>query len=75
MTPLDRQRLHRGAAHLHTLGPRAVAEFLAEMAQRIGGAPCILDQLAEYERRMNPDFIRVAGAHRFPPRPLRAVPR
>lgn len=75
MTPLDRQRLHRGAQHLHTLGPRAVAELLAEVAQRIGGAPCILDQLAQYERRLTPAMVRTAGADRFPRRPLHEVPR
>ena len=75
MTPLDRLRLQRGAAHLHALGPRAVAELLAEVAQSIGGTPSILDRLQEYERRLSPAMVSVAGGDRFPPRPVRAVPR
>lgn len=75
MTPLDRLRLHRGAEHLHTLGPRAVAELLAEVADAIGGAPCILRALAEYERRLTPAMLSAAGAGRPLPRPMRAVSR
>ena len=75
MTSLDRMRLQRGAEHLHSLGARATAELLAEIGARIGGMPCILGLLAEYERRLTPAMIRAAGADRFPPRPLREVPR
>ena len=74
MTSLDRQRLDRGAAHLHGLGPRAVAEALATLAARIGGAPAMLTVLAEYEA-LTPGMVRAAGADRLLPRPLRQVAR
>lgn len=45
--PLDQARLHRGAEHLHGLGPRAIAEFLAELGSRIGGTPACLSLLSE----------------------------
>lgn len=71
MPPLDRLRLQRGAAQLHALGPRAVAELLAELARDIG-APFILDRLAAYGR-LTPGMMAAAGANHAPPRPMRAV--
>jgi hypothetical protein len=75
LDPLDRLRLQRGAEHLHSLGARAQAEFLAEIGDRIGGLPCILGLLGEYQQRLSPKMLRAVGAHRFPPRSLRVVPR
>jgi hypothetical protein len=73
--PLTQLHLQRGAEHLHRLGPRATGEFIAEVGHRIPGTmPCILQVLGEY-RRLTPEMLRAAGGHRFPPRPLRAVPR
>ena len=69
---LDTLRLQRGATHLHNLGPRATAEFLASVADRIGGWPAILAALNDYER-VSPGMVRAAGGDRFPPRPLRRV--
>ena len=68
-------RLQRGCEHLHRLGPRVTAELLAEVDHRIGGMSCILGLLTEYEQRLSPRSLRLAGGDRFPPRPLRAVPR
>jgi len=73
MTSLARLRLDRGAAHLHGLGPRAVAEALATLAARIGGTPALLAVLAEYERLI-PGQVRAASGDRFPTRPLRLAP-
>lgn len=70
--PLDRLRLERGAEHLHALGARTQAEFLAELAQRIGGMPACLALLAEYEN-LSTRALRAAGGDRFPGRPLRTV--
>jgi dihydroxyacid dehydratase/phosphogluconate dehydratase len=70
---LDRLRLQRGVEHLHRLGPRATAEYLAEVARQIGGLPAMLGTLAEYERRLSPDLLRVVGGDRFPRRPLRVM--
>lgn len=72
--PLDGLRVQRGAEHLHRLGARATAEFLTELANRIGGMPAVIGLLNEYGR-LNPGMVRAAGADRFPARPLRAVPR
>ncbi len=71
--PLDVLRLQRGSEHLHALGPRATAEALAEIAERIGGMPAILGLLEEYRRRLTPAMVRAVQADRFPPRPLREV--
>lgn len=70
MNRLDRMRLDRGAAHLHALGERAVAELLAEVAGSIGGVPCILTLLAAYERMPAATFRRIGAdrIHRPPPR-------
>jgi hypothetical protein len=51
MNQIDRLRIERGAYSLHRLGPAATAELLAEVANRIGGLPCIFSCLAECEQR------------------------
>ena len=71
---IGRMRLQRGAEHLHDLGPRALAEFLAEIAATIDGRPAIMGMLAKYRRRLTPAMIRVAGGDCFPRRPLREAP-
>jgi hypothetical protein len=73
--PLDQLRLQRGVEHLHQLGPRVMAELLAELANQIGGLPATLTLLAEYERRLTPALLRLTGGDRFPARRLRMVPR
>jgi hypothetical protein len=75
LDPLDCLRLQRGAEHLHRLGARATAELLAEVADRIGGLPCILGLLSEYQQRLSPQMLRAVGADRLPARPLCVVPR
>jgi hypothetical protein len=74
LDPFTALRLQRGAEHLHRLGPRATAEFLAEIAAQIGGMPAVLGLLVEYERRLSPEALRLVGGDRFPPRPLRVAP-
>jgi hypothetical protein len=74
MSNLERLRLDNGAEHLHRLGARATAEFLAELAATIGGQPAILRLLAEYQNRLSPKLLRAAGGDRFPPRRPRVVP-
>jgi hypothetical protein len=63
--PLDRLQLTRGAEHLHRLGARPTAEFLAELGNRIGGLPAIFALLVEYEQHLD------GGDRR---RPLHVVP-
>ncbi len=72
---LSHLRFQRGAEHLHDLGPRAIAEYLTEVAAIIGGFPAMLATLEEYQRRLNPDMLRAAGGDRFPPRMLAEAPR
>lgn len=72
--PFAALRLQRGVEHLAQLGPRAIAEFLVELAGQIGGLPATLALLAEYERRLTPAMLRLTGGDRFPTRRLRAVP-
>jgi hypothetical protein len=67
---LRRQQLAR---HLHQLGGRATAEFIAEMAERFG--PYVDDRLAAYVRRLNPEILRAAGGDGFPRAPIRVVGR
>jgi hypothetical protein len=75
LDPFVRLRLQRGVEHLHALGPRACAEFLVDVDQQIGGLPAIMRLLAEYQERMSPELLLALGGDRFPPRPLRVVPR
>ena len=57
-------RFFRDIEHLHSLGPRAVAEFLAEIANENGCATAISGGLAEY-RRITAAMIAAAGAGRM----------
>ena len=66
MTPQDQQRLCRGAAHLHRLGPRAVSDMLATLDARIGGGPALLAVLAEFEQLL-PGQVRAADNGRSSP--------
>lgn len=75
LDPLARLRLQRDVERLHSLGPRATAEFLAEVGRRIGGMPCILGLLCEYQQQLSPSTLRAVGADRFPARPMHGVPR
>ena len=57
MTSIDimaRSRIQRGVHHLHNLGPKATSEFLADVANRIGGLPAIVGLLEEYQQRALP---------------------
>ena len=74
MDTFTMMRLHRDAAYLHSLGPRAVAGFVHDLAQRIGGMPAALALLAEYRQRITPQMLRATGGDRFPPH-LHVVPR
>lgn len=74
LDPLDQLVLQRRVEHLHRCGARATAEAFAEIGRRIGGMPCILGVLGEYEQRLTPRMIRLAGGDRFQRRSLRVVP-
>lgn len=65
-------RIERGAAHLHRLGPRAVAECLIEVGG--GDMAALLECLGRFQQ-LDPDMLRLVGGDRFPRRPLLRVPR
>jgi len=73
MQPIDALRLQRGVEHLHKRGPREMAQFLTELAGRIGGMPAALALLNEYEQRPTPALLRTAIARRAPRRTMREV--
>lgn len=73
LSPIIEVRLQRSIEHLHRLGARAVAELVLALADRTGALDEALNLLAEYQR-LTPAQVRVAGGHRFPPRPLRLAP-
>jgi hypothetical protein len=73
MAGADALRLQRGAEHLYALGPRAVAEMLAELARDrcdLAGTLALLDL---WRDGLTPEMLRAAGGDRFAPRPLRVV--
>jgi hypothetical protein len=72
LDPLDQIRHQRRVEHLYRLGPRAIAEFLLELAGKIGGLPATTGLLIEYER-VSPRMVRAVGGDVFTPRPLRLV--
>ncbi|MCK8786747.1 hypothetical protein M0638_20455 [Roseomonas sp. NAR14] len=59
-------RLRRGAELICRLGPRAVAELLAELGERYGITTEVVDRLGVYAR-LDPAVLRAAGGDRFPP--------
>jgi hypothetical protein len=61
VAPSDLLRLRSGIEHLLRLGPRAVAEFVLELAD----AQTALQLLAKYST-ITPQMIVVAGGDRFP---------
>lgn len=69
----DVLRLQRGAEHLCALGPRAVAELLAELARDPGDLAHTLALLDRWREGLSPELLRAAGGDRFAPRPLRVV--
>jgi hypothetical protein len=64
---LTRLRLQRGAQHLHSLGPSAVAGFIEDLSARIGGLPAAVGLLAEYETKPAPASTRAAQRDRASP--------
>jgi hypothetical protein len=67
-------RLHHAFRHIHTLGPRPTAYFLAETLDSVGADPAVLDAALTWQRRLDPDIVEAVGGADFPPLPLRVVP-
>lgn len=64
----------RAVEQLHGLGPRAVGELIADIAQHEECVATVLDLLFKYGR-LTPDMVRTAGGAAMPPNPLHSVAR
>jgi hypothetical protein len=73
LDPHDRFRIERGSEHLHRLGARAVAEFLAEGIADDDDTLSLLDRLQRYQQ-LDLALLRAVGGDQFAPR-LTVVPR
>ena len=71
---LDALRFQRGAEHVHTLGPRAIAELLAQVAREGRDLPGTLDLLDNWRAGLSPEMVRAAAGDCFPRRMLLQVP-
>jgi len=65
-------RWERLIERVHSLGPRPLAELLAEIAAVTGQHVRVVDLVEEYSR-LDPEIVRAVGADRFPPMPLEVV--
>ncbi len=62
----------RQVERVHNLGPRPLAELLAEIAIATGESDLIADRVEAYSR-LDPAVLRAIGGDRFPPMPLEVV--
>ncbi len=69
---LAEPRLERMIEHVHALGPRPLAEMLAEIARSTGQPDLVVDLVEKYAR-LDPEIVHALGADRFPPVPLEVV--
>ena len=65
-------RFHRQVERLHSLGPRAVGEMLAEIAEQRGIRTFIDRRLAAYAA-LDPEVVRELDGGEFPRPPLYPV--
>ena len=70
--PLAGPRFERQVERLHNLGPRPLAEILAEIAAVTGRPDIVADRLQAYAQ-LDPEILRAVGADRFPPMALEVV--
>ncbi len=68
----QRAPIERLVAHLHRLGPRALAEFLDALSVAHGIGPAIVRQLEQYHRLDRLTLAALRG-DRFAPAPTRRV--
>ena len=64
----DRPRHERMVERVHSLGPRPLAELLAEIAAVTGQHVRVVDLVEEYAA-LDPAVLRAVGADHFPPMP------
>ena len=67
-------RFRHRVQHLHRLGPRVTAEFLAELgAER--SIQTVIDQKLGTYAELDPETLGAAGGDQFPPAPIHGVER
>ncbi len=66
-------RRHRQFEHVHRLGPRAIEELAAELANGVD-LDRALAVLADFAR-LDPETVRQLGGDKFPPAPIHGVER
>jgi hypothetical protein len=71
--PLGRFRFARDLSAHHRLGPRVLAELLAEFSREHLFRTTIEAQLRRYAERPEPTLIRAVGGDRFSPGPMRIL--
>ncbi len=62
-------RYEREIVHIHALGPRPLAELLAEIATATGKHDLVVGLVEEYAQ-LDRDVLRLLGGDNFPPMPL-----
>ena len=67
------QRFERQIARVHALGPRPLAEMIAEIATATGEPGLIADRVEAYAA-LDPEIVRAVGADCFPPSVLGGEP-
>lgn len=67
-------RFRRQVERVHGLGPRVIAELLAEIGVERSIMPTIHEKLARYAS-IDPEALQALGADKFPPAPLHEVRR
>ncbi len=65
-------RFERRMERLHCLGPRVIAEMLADIATATGSPGLIADHVEKYAD-LDPEIVRALGADRFPAMPLTVI--
>jgi hypothetical protein len=67
MTAVQLRRLQRCIEHLHSLGPWALAHFLAQIAEDTGTGQFLAMKLQTWLVGISREAVVAAGADRFPP--------
>ena len=69
---LAEPRFERQIEGLHRLGPRPIAELLAEIAADTGATNLVVGLVEKYAE-LDPEIVRAVGGDRFPPSVLGVI--
>ena len=70
--PAAELRHERHIVHIHSLGPRVLAELLDEIAHRTGCPDIVADRIEAYAD-LDIEMVIAAGGDKFPPNVLGVV--